>query len=87
MDMELNRFDYAVLKLLKQKKCTSFFKGMTKNEMIEAIGSSDATTHRKLLRLKKEGYLENGCKSGNAHTYIITDKGLKILAEGEKENA
>ena len=55
--------------------------------MIEAIGASDATTHRKLLRLKKEGYLENGCKCGNAHTYIITDKGLKILAEGENENA
>ena len=64
--MELNRTDYIILKLLKKKKCTSFFEGMTMKEM---------------------GYVEKGCKSIQADTFYLLDKGINFIErKGEVEH-
>ena len=86
--MELNRVDYALLKVLLKNDSVSFFKGMTIYEILDIVGGSRVTTYKKLNRLVKLGYVEKGCKDINADTYLIT-KGIGLIKESEhggKEN-
>lgn len=66
--MELNRVDYALLKVLLKNDSVSFFKGMTIYEILDVLGGSRVTTYKKLNRLVKLGYVEKGCKDINADT-------------------
>ena len=61
--MELNRLDYCILKLLKKKGCTSFFESMTLQEIMSITQTSRPTTYKKMMNLRKLGYVEKGCKS------------------------
>ena len=51
--MELNRTDYIILKLLKKKKCTSFFEGMTLQEIMDVTQTTRPTTYRKMMNMKE----------------------------------
>ena len=87
--MELNRVDYALLKVLLKNDSVSFFKGMTIYEILDVLGGSRVTTYKKLNRLAKLGYVEKGCKDINADTYLITTKGIGLIKKSEhggKEN-
>lgn len=87
--MELNRSDYALLKVLKKKNSVSFFKGMTVNELVDVLGGSRVTVYKKMNRLVEHGYVGNGCKDIISNTYFITEKGLGIIEieDGGEENA
>lgn len=80
--MELNRLDYVIMKLLKKKNCISHFESMTLQEIMRVIGTSRPTTYRKMMNLCKHGYVEKGCKSTNADTFYLQNKGLKIIENG-----
>lgn len=81
--MELNRVDYALLKVLLKNDSVSFFKGMTIYEILDVLGGSRVTTYKKLNRLVKLGYIEKGCKDINADTYLLTTKGIGLIKESE----
>ena len=85
MDMDMDRMDYALMKFLKSNSCVGFFNGMTAQEIMDKLGSRRSTTYRKLIRLIGQGYVEKGCKDINADTYCITDKGVKVVEQSEKE--
>lgn len=84
--MELNRLDYFYLKTLQNKKCTGFFQSITVQELRELLNGDRSSTYRRLMKLYYLGYLDKGCKSGNADTFFITDAGLEILKIGGFEN-
>lgn len=83
--MELNRADYALLKILRKNNSVSFFKGMTIYEIMSVMGGARTFTYRRLVRLMNLGYVEKGCKDINANTYIITEKGINLIIESEEE--
>ena len=83
--MDMDRMDYALMKFLKSNSCVGFFNGMTAQEIMDKLGSRRSTTYIKLIRLIGQGYVEKGCKDINADTYCITDKGIKLVEESEKE--
>lgn len=72
--MELNRVDYALLKVLLKNDSVSFFKGMTIYEILDVLGGSRVTTYKKLNRLVKLGYVEKGCKDINADNISLQKK-------------
>jgi len=84
--MELTRVDYVVLKFLKKKKCTSYFMSATLQEIMQITNNSRPTTYRRMMNLRKHGYVEKGCKSINADTFYLLEKGLKIVESGGMEN-
>lgn len=47
--MELNRVDYALLKVLLKNDSVSFFKGMTIYEILDVLGGSRVTTYEEYL--------------------------------------
>ena len=82
--MELNRLDYVILKLLKKQNCTSYFESMTLQEIISVTKTSRPSTYRKMMKLKEHGYVEKGCKSTNADTFYLLDKGKQLIETGGK---
>lgn len=84
--MELNRLDYVILKLLKKQNCTSYFESMTLQEIISVTRTSRPSTYRKMMKLKEHGYVEKGCKSTNADTFYLLDKGKQIIETGGKQD-
>ena len=77
--MELSRVDYALLKILKSNNCVTYFNGMTQKELISVIGISRSSIYRKLCKLIEYGYIKKACKSINADTFCITEKGLNFI--------
>ena len=84
--MELTRVDYIILRFLKRKDCTSHFKSATLKEIMEVAGNSRPTTYRKVMNLRKCGYVEKGCKDINANTFYLTEKGTKLAESGGLNN-
>ena len=84
--MELNRLDYVILKLLKKQNCVSYFESMTLQEIISVTHTSRVSTYRKMMKLKEYGYVEKGCKSTNADTFYLLDKGIQIVEMGGKQD-
>ena len=85
--MELNRLDYCIMKLLKKNNCISFFESMTLQEIMEVTGTSRPTTYRKMMNLKELGYVDKGCKSTQADTFYLLQKGINIVEHtGEVAN-
>lgn len=80
--MELNRLDYVIMKLLKKNHCTSYFESMTLKEIMAVTKTSRPSTYRKMMNLCKYGYIERGCKSTNADTFYLLEKGIKIVESG-----
>ena len=77
--MELNRLDYVILKLLKKKNCVSHFESATLQEIMSFTKTSRPTTYRKMMNLEKLGYVKRGCKSTNADTFYLQQKGIDIV--------
>lgn len=84
--MELSRVDYVILKFLKKKNCTNHFMSATLQEIMQITSNSRPTTYRKMMNLKKYGYVEKGCKSVNADTFYLLEKGIKIVENGGMDN-
>lgn len=85
--MELNRLDYCIMKLLKKNNCTSFFESMTLQEIMMVTHTSRPTLYRKMMNLKNLGYVEKGCKSTQADTFYLLNKGIEIVEnKGEVSN-
>lgn len=86
---ELNRIDYALMKILKSHESVEYFKGMTIQEMISIIGISRSSAYRRLNVLVEQGYIQKACKSVNADTFYITEKGINLIEiiKGAEENA
>lgn len=82
--MELNRLDYVILKLLKKQNCISYFESMTLQEIMEVTQTSRPATYRKMMKLIKNGYVLKGCKSTNADTFYLQDKGIEFIEKGGK---
>lgn len=85
---ELNRIDCALMKVLKSKECIDYFTGMTIQELIVYIGISRISAYRRLCILVDLGYVHRACKSVNADTYYITEKGINLIevVGGEQED-
>ena len=77
--MELNRLDYVILKLLRKKNCISYFESATLQEIMSVTGTSRPTTYRKMMNLVKLGYVKKGCKSTNADTFYLQQRGIDIV--------
>lgn len=84
--MDLNRLDYVIMKLLKKKECVSHFESMTLQEIMEVTRTSRPTTYRKMMNLCKLGYVEKGCKSTQADTFYLLNKGINLVSNGGNEN-
>lgn len=84
--MELTRVDYVILKFLKKKNCTSHFMSATLQEIIQITNNSRPTTYRRMMNLRKYGYVEKGCKAINADTFYLLEKGIKIIENGGMDN-
>ena len=85
--MELNRTDYIILKLLNKNKCTSFFEVMKLQEIMYLTKTTRPTTYRKMMNMKEMGYVEKGCKSIQADTFYLLDKGINFIErKGEVEH-
>ena len=59
--MKLSRTDYALMKVLKSHNCTTYFSGMTMQEIMSVLGISRSSAYRKLNSLIFEGYIEKAC--------------------------
>ena len=77
--MQLNRLDYCIMKLLRKNNCTSYFESMTLQEIMDVTHTSRPTTYRKMMNLKKLGYVEKGCKSTQADTFYLQKKGIDLV--------
>lgn len=77
--MKLSRTDYALMKVLKSHNCTTYFSGMTMQEIMSVLGISRSSAYRKLNSLIDEGYIEKACKSINADTFCITQAGINFI--------
>ena len=77
--MQLNRLDYCIMKLLRKNNCTSYFESMTLQEIMDVTHTSRPTTYRKMMNLKKLGYVEKGCKSTQADTFYLQKRGIDIV--------
>lgn len=83
--MELDRFDYVILKLLNKQHCISCFESMSIQEIISITGTTRVTTYRKIRKLIEQGYVNKGCKTWNADTYYLTEKSLVLFESIRKE--
>ncbi len=84
--MELNRLDYIILKLLKKKNCISHFESMTLQEIMNVTNTARPTTYRKMMNLCRQGYIKKGCKSTNADTFFLQEKGIRLIENGGNDN-
>lgn len=84
--MELSRVDYAILKFLRKKNCTTHFMSATLQEIMNVSGNSRPTTYRRMMNLRKYGYVEKGCKDVNADTFYLLEKGIKTVENGGMDN-
>ena len=84
--MELTRTDYAILKFLKKKNCISHFMSATLQEIMQVSGNSRPTTYRRMMNLRKYGYVEKGCRAINADTFHLCKKGIEIVESGGMKN-
>ena len=84
--MELTRVDYVVLKFLKKKNCISHFESATLQEIMSITSNSRPTAYRRMMNLRKYGYVEKGCRAINADTFYLLEKGMKIVENGGIEN-
>lgn len=60
----------------------SHFESMTLQEIMSVTGTSRPTTYRKMMKLCEYGYVEKGCKSTNADTFYLLEKGKNIVESG-----
>lgn len=84
----LKMMDYMVLAILEKKSAASRAYGLTLNEINDQ--QSGQLVSRKYLQrlvkhLERAGYLAEGYLDGNAKTYYLTEKGVKLVKEEQAE--
>ena len=52
-------------------------------EIMQITSNSRPTTYRKMMNLRKYGYVEKVCKSVNADTFYLLKKGIEIVEKSE----
>ena len=77
----LSRSEIIILQVLDKCKSTNFIKALTIRKVSEKTDFSYYTVRNILKSLCLAGYSSKGCKSKNADTYFITEKGKQILEE------
>lgn len=85
--MELTRSDCDILSFLKKNDYTNQLRSATLQEIMKITNNSRPTTYRKMMNLKKYGYVEKGCKSVNADTFYLCEKGNKIVEKSESSTS
>ena len=60
---------------------------MTLQEIMDVTQTTRPTTYRKMMNMKEMGYVEKGCKSIQADTFYLLDKGINFIErKGEVEH-
>lgn len=71
----------------KEKEMYFLFEGMTLQEIMDVTQTTRPTTYRKMMNMKEMGYVEKGCKSIQADTFYLLDKGINFIErKGEVEH-
>lgn len=71
----------------KEKEMYILFEGMTLQEIMDVTQTTRPTTYRKMMNMKEMGYVEKGCKSIQADTFYLLDKGINFIErKGEVEH-
>lgn len=75
----LSRNEILVLLRLYNLNCVSKIKASSIRKISEKLDLSYYTVRNILKALVYAGLCEKGCPDGNAHTYFLTEKGLKEI--------
>ena len=81
--MELTRSDCVILDFLKDNDYTNQYKSATLQEIMQITNNSRPTTYRKMMNLCDNKYVGKGCKSVNADTFYLLEKGIKLVKNKE----
>lgn len=86
--INLTRNEIIVLQILKRNGCVNMIKSSTIKKISEESPVSYFTVRNVLKSFILAKICGFGCKSGQADTYYITEKGLQLLEqiEGEMRN-
>ena len=88
MDFNLNRIQYVILSILRNRKADNPMTSMSCNEITEIEQNDKPSTIYKHLRiLENLGYVARGAKVERATGYIITEAGLKVLPDNITEKS
>ena len=77
--MELTRSDCDILSFLKKNDYTNQLRSATLQEIMKITKNSRPTTYRKMMNLFEQKFIGKGCKSVNADTFYLLEKGNKIV--------
>lgn len=81
--MELTRSDCDILSFLKKNDYTNQLRSATLQEIMQITNNSRPTTYRKMMNLFEQKFVGKGCKSVNADTFYLLEKGNKIVEKSE----
>lgn len=81
--MDLDRIDFIILRLLRKNNYTKFFRSMTLQEIMAVTNTTRPTTYRRMMKLRKKGYVEKGCKAIQADTFYLSKKGIELVDKKE----
>ncbi len=82
----MTRTDLWLLAILQKEQADDYMLAMSIDEIKEA-GAGDIariTIYKHLKKLLSSEYVAAGAKNNRASCYYITDKGRKIIKDGEK---
>ena len=83
---EINRLEYMILDTLYKLELKDRFHSMTITELLEeneGVLGARMTVYKRLKKLVNAGYIGKGIIDNHADTYFITEKGIKLIEEGE----
>lgn len=81
--MELTRSDCDILSFLKKNNYTNKLRSATLQEIMKVTKNSRPTTYRKMMNLFEQKFVGKGCKSVNADTFYLLEKGNRIVEKSE----
>lgn len=85
--MELTRSDCNILSFLKKNSYTNQLRSATLQEIMKITKNSRPTAYRKMMNLYEEKFVGKGCKSVNADTFYLLEKGNKIVEKSEPSDS
>lgn len=85
--MELTRSDCNILSFLKKNSYTNQLRSATLQEIMKITKNSRHTTYRKMMNLYEEKFVGKGCKSVNADTFYLLEKGNRIVEKSEPSDS
>ena len=83
---EINRLEYMILDTLYKLELKDRCHSMTITELLEeneGVLGARMTVYKRLKKLVNAGYIGKGIIDNHADTYFITEKGIKLIEEGE----